>query len=101
MHLANGLPGLTLVGLPANTVKEMHEQVRRVLINVGFDSTNTRGITLNLAPADPPKKGCRFGIFACPSGTGKTMLASRLLGILPMISEEDALKVATVRSCAD
>lgn len=37
-------------------------------------------------------------LFAGPPGTGKTMLASRLPGILPPLSEEDALAVAAVRS---
>ena len=37
-------------------------------------------------------------LFAGPPGTGKTMLASRLPGILPPLSEDDALEVAAVRS---
>ena len=35
-----------------------------------------------------------------PPGTGKTMLASRLPGILPILSESDALEAASVRSVA-
>ncbi|BBI71309.2 hypothetical protein HAALTHF_11950n [Vreelandella aquamarina] len=37
-------------------------------------------------------------MLAGPPGTGKTMLASRLPGILPPLSEDDALEVAAVRS---
>ncbi len=37
-------------------------------------------------------------LFAGPPGTGKTMLASRLPGILPPLTEEEALEVAAVRS---
>ncbi len=37
-------------------------------------------------------------LFVGPPGTGKTMLASRLPSILPTISEEEALQVATIAS---
>ncbi|WP_290786324.1 YifB family Mg chelatase-like AAA ATPase, partial [Halomonas sp.] len=37
-------------------------------------------------------------LFAGPPGTGKTMLASRLPGILPPLTDEEALEVAAVRS---
>ena len=37
-------------------------------------------------------------LFMGPPGTGKTMLASRLPGILPPISDEEALEVAAVAS---
>ncbi|WP_433924428.1 YifB family Mg chelatase-like AAA ATPase [Vreelandella sp. 21] len=62
VHLANGLPGLTLVGLPETAVKESRERVRSALINAGFDFPNTKRITLNLAPADLPKEGGRFDL---------------------------------------
>lgn len=62
VHLANGLPGLTLVGLPETAVKESRERVRSALVNAGFDFPNTRRITLNLAPADLPKEGGRFDL---------------------------------------
>jgi len=37
-------------------------------------------------------------LFLGPPGTGKTMLASRLPGLLPPLSEAEALQVATIRS---
>ncbi|MCP4988154.1 MAG: YifB family Mg chelatase-like AAA ATPase [Colwellia sp.] len=37
-------------------------------------------------------------LFIGPPGTGKTMLASRLAGILPPMSEEEALQVAAIQS---
>ncbi|WP_163578061.1 YifB family Mg chelatase-like AAA ATPase [Halomonas faecis] len=62
VHLANGLPGMTLVGLPEAAVKESRERVRSALTNAGFDFPNTRRIVLNLAPADLPKVGGRFDL---------------------------------------
>ena len=37
-------------------------------------------------------------LFIGPPGTGKTMLASRLAGILPAMTEEEALQVAAIQS---
>ncbi len=61
VHLANGLPGITLVGLPETAVRESRERVRSALVNAGFDFP-LRRITLNLAPADLPKEGGRFDL---------------------------------------
>ncbi|RRW42888.1 ATP-binding protein [Pseudomonas luteola] len=60
-HLANGLPALTLVGLPETAVKESKDRVRSAILNSGFDFP-ARRITLNLAPADLPKDGGRFDL---------------------------------------
>lgn len=58
VHLANGLPGLSLVGLPDTEVKESRERVRCALQNSRFEFP-ARRITINLAPADLPKaSGC-------------------------------------------
>ncbi|MCW2717770.1 MAG: magnesium chelatase family protein [Pseudonocardiales bacterium] len=35
-----------------------------------------------------------------PPGTGKTMLAQRIVGLLPELSRDDALQLAAVRSVA-
>ena len=61
VHLANGLPSLTLVGLPEAAVKESKDRVRSAILNAGFDFP-ARRITLNLAPADLPKDGGRFDL---------------------------------------
>ena len=60
-HLSNGLPSLTMVGLPEMAVRESKERVRSALINSGFDFP-TRRITINLAPADVPKQGGRYDL---------------------------------------
>ncbi|WP_404942051.1 YifB family Mg chelatase-like AAA ATPase [Pseudomonas danubii] len=61
VHLANGLPSLTLVGLPEAAVKESKDRVRSAILNAGFNFPPRR-ITLNLAPADLPKDGGRFDL---------------------------------------
>lgn len=61
VHLANGLPGLSIVGLPEATVKESKDRVRAALLNAQFDFP-ARRITINLAPADLPKDGSRFDL---------------------------------------
>ena len=61
VHLANGLPGLTLVGLPETEVKEARDRVRAAILNSGFEFP-ARRITINLAPADLPKESGRFDL---------------------------------------
>ena len=61
VHLAGGLPGVTLVGLPDVEVREARDRVRAALLNSGFDFPNRR-ITINLAPADLPKESGRFDL---------------------------------------
>src|SRR5690554_7888382 len=60
-HLSNGLPGLSIVGLPETAVKESKDRVRSALLNAGFEFP-ARRITINLAPADLPKEGGRFDL---------------------------------------
>ncbi len=56
VHISNGLPGLTMVGLPETTVREARDRVRSAIINSGY-AYPAKKITINLAPADLPKKG--------------------------------------------
>lgn len=62
VHLANGLPSFTLVGLADTEVKEARERVRAALQNCGFAFPHNKRITVNLAPADLPKEGGRFDL---------------------------------------
>lgn len=61
VHLANGLPGFTLVGLPEAEVRESRERVRAALQTSGFQFP-ARRITVNLAPADLPKESGRYDL---------------------------------------
>ena len=60
-HLSNGLPALSIVGLPETAVRESKDRVRSALMNSKLDFP-TRRITINLAPADLPKEGGRFDL---------------------------------------
>ncbi|NUU04403.1 magnesium chelatase [Herbaspirillum robiniae] len=66
VHLANGLPSFTIVGLPEAEVKEAKDRVRAALQNARFEFPSRR-ITVNLAPADLPKE------------SGHRLVASHLL----------------------
>ena len=61
VHIAGGLPSLTLVGLPDTEVKEARDRVRAAIVNSGFEFPAKR-ITVNLAPADLPKESGRFDL---------------------------------------
>ena len=62
VHLANGLPSFTLVGLADVEVKEARERVRSALQNSGLEFPHNQRITVNLAPADLPKDSGRFDL---------------------------------------
>ncbi len=61
VHLANGLPSFTIVGLPEAEVKEARDRVRSALVTCRFEFP-ARRITVNLAPADLPKESGRFDL---------------------------------------
>lgn len=69
VHIANGLPAFTIVGLPETEAKEAEDRVHAAIQNAHFGIPAKR-ITVNLAPADPPKESGRsdlpiaFGILA-------------------------------------
>ena len=62
VHLANGLPSFTLVGLAETEVKEARERVRSAIQNTGLEFPGNKRITVNLAPADLPKDSGRFDL---------------------------------------
>lgn len=60
-HISNGLPSVSIVGLPEATVKGCRDRVRSAIINARFEFP-ARRITINLAPTDLPKQGGRFDL---------------------------------------
>ncbi|NDY90895.1 YifB family Mg chelatase-like AAA ATPase [Ideonella livida] len=62
VHLSNGLPSLTLVGLADTEVKEARERVRAALQESGLGFPHNQRVTVNLAPADLPKESGRFDL---------------------------------------
>lgn len=61
VHLANGLPAFTIVGLPEAEVKESKDRVRAAIQTSQFEFPAKR-ITVNLAPADLPKESGRYDL---------------------------------------
>lgn len=61
VHLSNGLPGFTIVGLAETAVKESKDRVRSAILNSQFEFP-CRKIIVNLAPADLPKTGSGFDL---------------------------------------
>ncbi|MBO5667202.1 MAG: YifB family Mg chelatase-like AAA ATPase [Firmicutes bacterium] len=59
--LLPGLPGLVLVGLPDQSVKESRERVKSAMLNSGYGFPG-RKIVVNLSPADRKKDGSHFDL---------------------------------------
>ena len=81
VHISNGLPAFTMVGLPEAAVREARDRVRSAIINSGFEFP-ARRITVNLAPANLPKEGGRYdlpialGILAASKQINSSTLAN-------------------------
>lgn len=83
VHLSQGLPALTIVGLPEAAVRESKDRVRSAIINSGFEFPNRR-LTINLAPADLPKDGARLDL---PIALG-ILAASGQLDVNSLLNKE-------------
>jgi len=71
-HLGAGLPGFSIVGLPAPVVRESRERVRSAILNSRYEFPSGR-ITVNLAPVELSKEGGRYDLpialaLLCASG---------------------------------
>jgi magnesium chelatase family protein len=56
IHVSNGLPGFTIVGLPDAAVREARDRVRAAILSSGL-SWPLRRLTINLAPSGIRKGG--------------------------------------------
>ena len=56
VHVADGLPGFTIVGLPDASCREARDRVRAAIVSSKL-SWPMKRITVNLAPSDVPKSG--------------------------------------------
>lgn len=61
VHLAGGLPAMSIVGLPEAAVREAKDRVRAAIQCAQLEFP-ARRITVNLAPADLPKDGGRYDL---------------------------------------
>lgn len=87
VHLANGLPAVSLVGLPDTEVKEARDRVRAALQTCQFEFPQRR-ITVNLAPADLPKESGRFDLaIAIGILAASDQIKSAALGDYEMVGE--------------
>lgn len=75
VDIANGIPGLDIVGLPDTAVRESKERVKAAIRNAGYEFP-CRRITVNLAPADLKKDGSGLDL---PIAVG-ILAAAGLLG---------------------
>jgi len=59
---SRGIPGMTIVGLPDNAVRESRERIRFAVRNAGFEFPGGTKIVINLSPADLRKEGSSFDL---------------------------------------
>ena len=61
VDIAQGVPGVTLVGLPDAVVRQSVDRVRAAIANAG-GTFPARKITIGLSPASMPKQGSGFDL---------------------------------------
>jgi len=86
-YVAPGLPTVTLSGLPDTSLNEARDRVRAAVVNAGQEWPNRR-ITVNLLPADLPKRGPGFDLaIAVVILAAAGRLALRALGGAALVGE--------------
>ncbi len=81
VDLRRGIPGMDMVGLPDNVVKESRERVRVAIKNSGYQFPKDR-VLINLVPAGEKKIGAAFDLSICVA----ILVASKNLLCLPFSS---------------
>jgi magnesium chelatase family protein len=82
--LAQGLPGLTMIGLPDAALAESRDRIKAAIVNSG-EQWPSRRITLALSPASMPKRGSSFdlalaaGVLAANGAVPADALQGRVL----------------------
>ncbi len=61
VHIGDGLPAFFIVGLANKAVAESKERIRSAFISMGL-ALPSKGITVNLAPADLVKEGSHYDL---------------------------------------
>ena len=74
VHVSNGLPGFTVVGLPDAAVRESRDRVRAALLSTGLPWP-LRRVTVNLAPSGVRKGGAGLDL---PIAVGLLVAAGEL-----------------------
>lgn len=76
VDISNGLPSMTIVGLPDAAVQESRERVRAAIKNSGLPFPAQR-LTVNLAPADIRKAGPAYDL---PIAVGLLLAGEQIYG---------------------
>jgi magnesium chelatase family protein len=74
VHVSNGLPGFTIVGLPDAAVREARDRVRAAVLSSGLPWP-LRRVTVNLAPSGIRKAGAGLDL---PIAVGLLVAAGEL-----------------------
>ena len=82
VHVSNGLPGYTVVGLPDTAGRESRDRVRAALLSSGIEYPMRR-VTVNLAPAAVRKAGAglELAIALGLAGAAEALPAEVLCGL--------------------
>lgn len=89
VDLRRGIPGMDIVGLPDNAVREARERVRAAVRNSGFSVPRERAL-INLAPAGVKKVGASFDLpiaTALLMASGQIMNADRIACAVLILGE--------------
>lgn len=81
VDISNGLPSLTIVGLPDKAIEESKERVRSAIKNSGVKFP-VKKLTINLAPADLKKEGPAYDL---PIAVGVLMADEQIPKILEKV----------------